>query len=400
MRWFSQILGLILAIHPALAGAAPTSRGTAKTTSFSTQIAPIQFGQNGGTSLDPVTANLALGGVLPTLDPISLPDGMVEKRGLIPKSPDSLPLLQEEIRRSGGKQDSLPVEKILADNDVLLMGESHTSASSVKTVTDNLERMKEAGVSIVGIEGLKTFNQKSLDNFFDGNESPVPMDALSFSPERTEEFKGLLEEAKRVGVRVVALGRPLDQWGRRVQGLAAARTGRAPLSFNSDLKAQVQDADERYEKGFNESVAQVALQERNADMSSILAEKLPKGAKAVVLVGAGHIEHPDELEFRLFGLPVSRYGTLAGALKDDMLSAFSVTLTGGLFTTVEASDDQRSILRPVFSLLESAINAGRRAFLPTSEKTGVFHMGGSVSNSVDLNSGIPVRIQRSGAPDS
>ncbi|MBI4676720.1 MAG: S8 family serine peptidase [Elusimicrobia bacterium] len=48
-----------------------------------------------------------------------------------------------------------PIEEILAGNDVLLLGENHASLSSVRWITENIPRLKAAGVTHIGIESLE-----------------------------------------------------------------------------------------------------------------------------------------------------------------------------------------------------------------------------------------------------
>jgi hypothetical protein len=400
MRWLAPLLGLALAVRPALAAAAPVARGAASKGASAPAIAPVSLGQNGPLSLNPAAPELSAG-VLPNIESVALEtdaferaaqsvrvhaahaqgrEGAVDhRRGLQWSGPEAESRMRSRISGKKARRDP-PVERILETSDVLLLGESHTSKTSVVAVAGNLERLKEAGVGIVGIEGLKTYSQQDLDAYFDNRTDRLPADALRFSPARTDEFTELLAEAKRTGVRPIALGRPLDQWSRRVAGLAAARTGRAPLSFGTDLVEMVGRADRGYERGFNESVAQVVLTERNTDMADILAGRLAKGGKAVVLAGNAHVEHPEELHYRLFGLPVSAFGTLADALARRSLAAFSLTLTGGLFNTVQDAADQRALLGPLYALLANAPSGSGRTSVRTSERTALWHLGGSVPN--------------------
>lgn len=371
--------GLILSLLFTLWGpgtglAAPTAKtGTLRSGSRAV-AAPAGLGPGGSAALESPVAAPSLRGTLPAfqtpaLPASAIPDGRVDVRGLVPKSPAAAAALTARARGAEVAGRGLPVEAILARRDALLIGESHTALSPVKTVALQMERFKRAGVSVVGVEGLKTFSQEALDRYFDGGDPRLPEEALSFSPARRGEFAELLRSAKAAGVRVVALGRPLDRWGRRVAGLAAARTGKAPLSFGTDLAAQVERADRSYRKGFNESVAEVVLRERNEDMAEILARNLPEGGKAVVIAGSAHVAHPPEWEYRLFGLPVSRFGTLADALRTRLLSAFSVTMTGGLFTHPGGSADQRALLGPAVELLETAGD-----FVRTSAETALLRL--------------------------
>lgn len=121
---------------------------------------------------------------------------------------------------------AVPVEDIFSDHDALLVGENHGSLSSVDTLTREMPRLAAAGVTVIGIEGLKRPQQGAVDDFISGRRANIPDEALYFSPKRFQAFRGLLESARVHGVRVVALGLPLDGWAKAAAELAARKTGR------------------------------------------------------------------------------------------------------------------------------------------------------------------------------
>lgn len=280
------------------------------------------------------------------------------------------PALRERVLAGVKAAWNLPVEEVLSGRDVLILGESHGSLSSVREVARGMGRLKAAGVTAVGVEGLKAPDQSRVDDYLAGRGA-LPADAF---PSRRAEFSALLEAAKAEGVAVKALGLPLEGLGREIQGRAARREADPGESPARDFSTQLALANARYSPGFNEAVAEVVLTLRNAFMAERLAEAVRGGGKAVALVGAGHAGHPEGYEFRVWGLRTADYGTLAGALKERLVSAFSLTLTGGSFAHGSDAAGHRRLLGPLYSLVESAVGAAR-AFLPTSEDTGILHIG-------------------------
>lgn len=280
------------------------------------------------------------------------------------------PALRARVLAGVKKAWNLPVEDVLEGRDVLIVGESHGSLSSVRSLAEELPRLKAAGVTTVGVEGLKVPDQGKVDDFLAGRGE---LPAAAF-PSRRSEFAALLQAAKDNGVAVRALGIPLEVLGREIQGRAALKESDPAEAPARDFSTQVSLANARYAPGFNESVAEVVLALRNGFMAERLAEAVKGGGKAVALVGAGHAAHPDGYEFRVYGLRTADYGTLADALKARLLAAFSLTLTGGAFTRPEEGSGHRRLLAPLYSLVDSSVGAAR-AFLRTSPDTGVFHLG-------------------------
>lgn len=280
------------------------------------------------------------------------------------------PALRARVLAGVKRAWNLPVDDVLEGRDVLIVGESHGSLSSVRSLAEDLPRLKAAGVTTVGVEGLKVPDQGKVDDYLAGR-GELPAGAF---PSRRDEFASLLKAAKENGVAVRALGIPLEALGREIQGRAARKESDPAESPARDFSTQVSLANARYAPGFNESVAEVVLALRNDFMAERLAEAVKGGGKAVALVGAGHAAHPDGYEFRVYGLRTAAYGTLADALKARLLSAFSLTLTGGAFTRPEEGAGHRRLLAPLYSLVESAVGAAR-AFLRTSSDTGLFHLG-------------------------
>lgn len=272
---------------------------------------------------------------------------------------------------------TLPVEKLLEDKDVLLLGESHQSLSSLQLVTRELPRLKKAGVTAVGLEGLKGHHQEAVDHWLAHPDAEFPHEAAGYSVRRREQVHELFRAAKEHGIRLVALGSPLQMWARRVAELAAARVADPDETAPRDLGEQLRAAQRTYKPGYNESLSEVVLTQRNAEMADRLADALQPGQKAVAVVGDAHVEHPDALSYRLFWLPLEDYGNLAFELGRRALRAASVTLTGGLFVDpAEDLADHKRVQKNAYRLVAEASPEGKAAYLPTSPSTGVYHLGG------------------------
>lgn len=272
---------------------------------------------------------------------------------------------------------AVPVEHILEDHDALLVGENHGSLTSVDTLTREMPRLAAAGVTALGIEGLKRPQQEAVDAFVSGRTKTLPAAALAFSPKRRESFLALLESARDNGVRVVALGLPLDGWAKTAAALAAARTGRPESFYPADVDALFTKAGDGYEAGFNESVAEVFLTRRNKVMAEFLKDALKTGGKAVVLVGQAHVEGMDLVPGRLMNAP-GDWGTLARELGTLALRAYSLTLTGGLFTDVHASTVDRHSRSASYRAAAQAAPRGAQTFESTGDSSGLYHAGGTV----------------------
>lgn len=235
----------------------------------------------------------------------------------------------------------LPAQPLVQGRQVLLLGESHRSLGGVRALAASLPELKQAGVAAVGIEGLKLPHQAAVDSFVFGR-AELPEESLSFSPQRRNAFRELLLKARETGTRLVALGRPLEEWGAQVAELA----GTEPVS----LAEQVQQAGEFYKPGFNEAVAEVALRRRNQFMAERLRSEMSPSAKAVVLVGHAHIARPPPLDYTHLNIDVSKYGHLGRELLERGLSAYSLTLLGGLFVTPVDANNHYWLLRDAYDL--------------------------------------------------
>lgn len=275
---------------------------------------------------------------------------------------------------------AVPVEDILSGHDALLVGENHGSLSSVNVLTREMPRLAAAGVTAIGIEGLKRPQQDAVDDFLAGRRDDVPEEVLAFSPKRRAAFQALLDAARDHGVRVVALGLPLDGWAKAAAELAARKTGRPVEEFPKDVDAQFSKAGGGYERGFNEAVAEVFLTRRNRAMASFLKDALAAGGKAVVLVGQAHVEGLDMVPGRLMNAP-GDWGTLARELGALALRAYSLTMTGGLFTDTHASDLDRSARPASYRAAADAAPRGARAFRELGPGRALWHAGGTIEPS-------------------
>lgn len=272
---------------------------------------------------------------------------------------------------------AVPVEDIFSGHDALLVGENHGSLTSVDVLTREMPRLAAAGVTAIGIEGLKRNQQVAVDDFVAGRRGDLPDEALSFSPKRRASFRALLDAARDHGVRIVALGLPLDGWAKAAAELAASKTGRSPRDFPGDVDSQFSKAGEGYEPGFNEAVAEVYLTRRNQAMASFLKDALKTGGKAVALVGQAHVEGLDMVPGRLMNAP-GDWGTLARELGSLALRAYSLTMTGGVFTDPHASRIDRNARPASYRAAAAVAPAGARAYRELGPGRALWHAGGTI----------------------
>jgi hypothetical protein len=275
----------------------------------------------------------------------------------------------------------VPSGEILEDHDAILVGENHQSLASVTELARALPGLAQEGVTVLGIEGLKRPNQDAVDAYVSGRSDVLPAEVLSFSPHRRSAFETLLKAARENGVRVVALGVPLDLWARQAAELAAAKTGDPLDSFLRSPGEQLYRAQIGYEAGYNEAVAEVYLTRRNQSMASFLVEAMVKGAKAVVLVGQNHVAGADKVTLRLIDAP-GHWGSMGKELARLGLKAFSLTLTGGRFVSVEGAKDDRDARRASYAQAAKLSPDGAPAFQRTGADTGLYHAGGTVPGSM------------------
>lgn len=271
----------------------------------------------------------------------------------------------------------VPVEQLLKTRDVLLIGEDHASLTTIETLARELPRLAKAGVTTVGIEGLKKPQQGAVDDYVSRRTDAAPVQALGFSPARVQAFTALLHAARENGVRVVALGLPLNDWAAQVAALAAAKTGDPVESFGTDFVAQVDRAENGYEHGFNEALVEVLLTRRNRTMAELAWNAMGPGGKAVIVAGQAHIPGPDTVSSQRFHVR-GDYGDLARELSTLALRAYSLTFTGGLFTTVQAALDDRAVRPLAHAVVEEASPRGAPAYVPLGPDQGLWHAGGTV----------------------
>lgn len=274
----------------------------------------------------------------------------------------------------------VPSGELLEEHDALVVGENHQSLASVNELARALPGLAKSGVSVLGIEGLKRHSQSAVDEYLNG-AAALPSDVLAFSPRRRAAFEGLLKSARETGVRVVALGLPLDGWARQAAELAAEKTGDPVESFLNSPGDQLYRAQTHYEPGYNEAVAEVYLSRRNKSMAGFLAEAMAAGAKAVVLVGQNHVDGADAPKLMNIG-PIARWGTMGRELASLGLRAFSLTLTGGLFLDADGAAGDRDMRRASYQKAATVSPDGSPVFTRTGESTGLYHAGGRVPGSM------------------
>ncbi|MBI5245893.1 MAG: ChaN family lipoprotein [Elusimicrobia bacterium] len=270
----------------------------------------------------------------------------------------------------------VPSAEILENHDAILVGESHHSLASVGELAKALPGLAAAGVKVLGIEGLKRPSQDAVDAYL-ARRAALPPEVLAFSPRRRAAFEGLFEAAREAGVRIIALGVPLDAWAKQTAELAAAKTGDPMESFLAAPGEQLYRAQTSYEPGYNEAVAEVYVARRNASMAAFLVESMVRGAKAVVLVGQNHVEGADDIPSSLMRAP-GNWGSMGRELARWGLKAFSLTLTGGLYVDADGAADDRAARPAAYAAAAKAAPDGGRAFKRSGPDKGLYHAGGTV----------------------
>jgi hypothetical protein len=217
-----------------------------------------------------------------------------------------------------------------------------------------------------------------VDDYISRRTDIFPHAALNFSPARSDAFETLLTAARDHGVRVVALGLPLNEWAAQTARLAAKNMGEPAEIFGTDFKSQVDRAENDYEYGFNEAVAEVLFTRRNEIMAKYMAQALGEKGKGVILAGQAHVPGVDEVPFSRFRVR-GDYGDLARELALFALRAYSLTFTGGLFNSVAASRDARDVRPEAHKVAAAASPDGAPVFVPLGPDAGLWHAGGRIS---------------------
>lgn len=292
----------------------------------------------------------------------------------------------------------VPVEQIFQDSDVMLIGENHRSLSAFDTLAREMPRLARAGVKAVGLEGLKRPNQEAVDDYTSGRTERLPNEALAFSPSRVDALEALLKAARANGVRVVALGLPLQEWATQVAALAAKNTQEPSEIFPETLAEQIDRAERGYEYGYNEAVAEVVLTRRNRSMATFLWGALGTGEKAVVVAGQAHVPGPDPIAAARFHVRESK-GDLARELSSLALRSYALTFTGGLFTDVESAQDDREVRPKAHAAAAAASPQGAPAFVPLGADRGLWHAGGRLPVSPDWGPAKALGPRRAAASD-
>lgn len=323
-------------------------------------------------SVSPVAASASLSAAAPALAaPVA---ARAAEPAPSPRTYAAVSAHVESQTRSWG----VPVEKILKDRDVLVVGEDHASLSTIETLAREMPRLAKAGVTAVGIEGLKRPAQDAVDAYVSRRTSVFPRDALNFSPARADAFESMIAAARANGVRVVALGLPLDHWADMVTKLAANKTDDPQESFRASLPAQVDRAETSYEPGFNEALAEVLLTRRNRSMAGFIAQSVRGGGKAVIVAGQAHVAGPDPIAAARFHVE-GDYGDLARELSAWTLRAYSLTFTGGLFTSAQAAQDDVDVRPEAHKAAAAASPKGAPVFVPLGPDEGLWHAGGRIA---------------------
>ena len=323
-------------------------------------------------------------------------------RAFLGREPDEKAFL----RYLGVSDSGVPVEDILQGSDVLLVGENHYNASSVRWLAGNLGRLKAAGVTHVALESLEIPYEDAVNDFVSGKTRTLPDEALQMPPGREADMRRLYEAMREHGTRVVALQKPFEAWANdiyeraRVNGVAlreklpelwrivepvARANGVSDEELNRLSAVNILKwfmmfgAQDHYVPGLNEAIAWVAFDVRNRFMAERLAGAAAAGGKVVALAGYGHLEHPEGFGPKeMFQVPLEHFRTLAQELGGSRLRAFSLVLTGGSFLDPGYARRDREHKSAEYGLVAQSDPDGEPAFLRTSERTGIYHMGGPV----------------------
>ena len=299
------------------------------------------------------------------------------------------PLEHSGLIRSAATADEVPGEDVRRESDVLILGENHMSLSSPQWITDNIPRLKAAGVTHIAFESLEVPEEKAVNQYLEGRRDTVPVNAIQLVPGREGEMASLYRAMKAAGMRVVALQKPFLEWVPKFAKLAARNTGMPREMFMDPEKLMLfisRVAELKYVPGLNEAVAELAITLRNKFMAHRLAAKLGKGEKAVVLAGYAHLGHPEGLgPEKIFRMPPADYGNLTQELKSVLLRSFSLSLTGGLFLSPDYATRDRKLKEAEYRLLNRKVNNGKpvyepapKRYEPTSERSAIYHLGGPI----------------------
>jgi hypothetical protein len=375
MRLFVGLLSLLIAV-PSIAAPIEAFHLETPSVSYTSPVAAAPMVAPSILPSAPVLAPLPVQiAAAPQAAPLAVPVAVASPRGP-PASARTAQGVAQRVDVAVRSWD-VPVEKILENRDVLLIGEDHSSLSTIETLARELPRLAKAGVTAVGIEGLKAPQQHAVDEYVSRKTDVLPHAALSFSPARVAAFTNLLNSARDNGVRVVALGLPLNEWAAQVTALAAKRTGDPAETYPTDFKDQVDRAERRYEPGFNEALVEVLLTRRNKTMAELLWNAMGEHGKAVIVAGQAHVPGPDKISTQRFHVR-GDYGDLARELSAVALRAYSLTFTGGLFTSVQAAQDDREVRPESHRAASDASPTGAPAFVPLGPDQGLWHAGGRI----------------------
>ncbi|MFI5347553.1 MAG: ChaN family lipoprotein [Elusimicrobiota bacterium] len=374
MRLWVGLLSLLVAV-PSIAAPIESFRLETPSVSYTSPVSIAPMVAPAMLPAAPVMAPLPVSvAAAPQAAPLAVPVAAVSPRGPpSARTPAGVAARVDVAVRSW----DVPVEKILENRDVLLIGEDHSSLSTIETLARELPRLAKAGVTAVGIEGLKAPQQHAVDEYTSRRTDVLPQSALSFSPARVAAFTNLLNSARDNGVRVVALGLPLNEWAAQVTALAAKKAADPAEAYPTDFKDQVDRAERSYEAGFNEALVEVLLTRRNKTMAGLLWDAMGPHGKAVIVAGQAHVPGPDQISTQRFHVR-GDYGDLARELSAVALRAYSLTFTGGLFTSVQAAQDDREIRPEAHRAAADASPSGAPAFVPLGPDQGLWHAGGRV----------------------
>lgn len=243
---------------------------------------------------------------------------------------------------------------LLAESDVLLIGENHLSLATHEIIRQML-LAPPPGLKLVSFEGPR---RKPGDEAFMGDS--IGADSGGSGAARGARYREIIREAQAVQLPIlnidVSFRTIFSQLGRRLKTSAQE----ASALFVSAMERRIELS------GLTDAAfLEVLLDYRNRFMARVLARQLGAGGKAIVLVGEAHIEHgraPPQLN-------PSRT-TLASELAARGLRPFSLSVIGG---PMAAGHEDDVVRKPLYAEFDATAPPGSMRL--TSQRTAILYLG-------------------------
>lgn len=221
------------------------------------------------------------------------------------------------------RREDFSLNKLIGNNQVILFGEWHSNPQSKNFIRQNLLRLKDAGVSCLGLEYLPDDLQPDLDNQDFSRVGPYLQNNWRYK-QNGNAYLDLCIEARRLGIRILA------------------------LDINSKESEQIKSA---YKNQITEAHLQRQIV-RNRHMTETINSFLQAnpGQKIACLTGGLHIqENIDSIPTRLRSINPS-------------ISYTTAYLSGGINFSKETASKVQREQDPIASLA-SDNNLGQELFM-------------------------------------